>query len=334
MADSVFIAITHWEEEVRVFQRRPDIASILVALVAFAALLVMTYPTAAAWNTQYGQSKIVDDYEAQVDAASPAAAIQLAEAHAYNEALTMGASYEAGANIPTSEAESASAYDYERLLTVGGGLMARLRIPSIDLDLPVYHGTAEETLLQGVGHLKGTSLPVGGVNTHSVLAAHRGLADAKMFTDLDKVEVGDHFTIEVLGEILEYEVRATRVVDPDANELLELVEGEDLITLVTCTPLGINSHRILVTGTRVNPASPQAERSLGSKSELPGFPWFFIWLGAGLLGSVWLAFALGKKPGQSARPDPASRPGPSPQADLASRPETGIQDSPETAASP
>ncbi len=282
----------------RVFKRRPDIASILVALVAFTALLVMTYPTAAAWNTQYGQSKIVDDYKAQVDTASPSAAVQLAEAHAYNEALTMGAAYEAGSNVPTSEEgeENASGYNYDKLLTVGGGLMARLRIPSINLDLPVYHGTAEETLLQGVGHLKGTSLPVGGINTHSVLAAHRGLADAKMFTDLDRVKVGDHFTIEVLGDIIEYQVRTTRVVDPDANELLELVQGEDLVTLVTCTPLGINSHRILVTGTRVNPVSPQVKHSIGSKSELPGFPWFLIWVAAGLFASIWLAFALGKKP--------------------------------------
>ena len=152
--------------------------------------------------------------------------------------------------------------------------MGRIQIPSINVDLPIYHGAADKTLLEGIGHLEGTALPVGGAGTHAVLTGHRGLASATMFTNLNRVKVGDEFTVSSFGEVLTYRVFRTQVVDPDQTRSLAPVAGKDLVTLVTCTPLGINSQRIFVTGIRVTPTSEQAQRSATSKPDIPGFPWW------------------------------------------------------------
>jgi sortase A len=161
--------------------------------------------------------------------------------------------------------------------------MARLRIPAIDVDLPIYHGTSDATLLKGVGHLEGTSLPVGGEGTHSVLTGHRGLASATLFTNLDKVKEGDTFTIEVLDQVLTYQVIRTQVVDPSDTASLRATAGEDLVTLVTCTPLGINSQRILVTGERITPTPQEDLDAAGSVPDIPGFPWWAAGLAAGVV---------------------------------------------------
>lgn len=170
------------------------------------------------------------------------------------------------------------------------GLMARVKIPAIDVDLPIYHGTSDAVLLEGVGHLEGSSLPIGGPDTHAVLTAHRGLADAAMFTNLDRVKVGDTFTIEVFGEVLTYRVRETKVVAPEDADALRAVPGEDLVTLVTCTPLGINTHRILVTGERITPTPIEDIAAAGQAPDVPGFPWWAVGVLAAILvaeGYVW-----------------------------------------------
>ena len=144
---------------------------------------------------------------------------------------------------------------YEQELNVSGdGIMGYIEIPCIQVQLPLYHGTSDTVLQVAIGHLDWTSLPVGGESTHCVVSGHRGLPSARLFTDLDKVAVGDTFLLHVLGEVLTYEVDQIKIVEPHVTEDLMIEEGKDLVTLVTCTPYGINSHRLLVRGHRVENA--------------------------------------------------------------------------------
>ncbi|WP_372457104.1 class C sortase [Microbacterium allomyrinae] len=177
------------------------------------------------------------------------------------------------------------------------GLMARIKIPSIGVDLPISHGTSDATLAKGVGHLEGTALPVGGASTHSVLTGHRGLADAELFTNLDRVVVGDTFTIETFGEVLTYEVTETQVVSPDQTETLYPQRGVDLVTLVTCTPLGINTHRILVTGERILPTPVRDLDAAGQRPDIPGFPWWALGAsGAVVVAGAYVWFSARRAP--------------------------------------
>ena len=259
---------------------RLRLINIIPAVFALAGLALFSYPSVASWFSQYNQSKVVADYEQQVDNAKPAAEEQLAQAHAYNDALSSGAVLEANTNIPTGAGEHPDdSLDYNKILSANAvGLMGRLRIPTIDLDLPIYHGTSDEVLLAGLGHLQGTSLPVGGKGTRSVITGHRGLANATMFTNLDKVGVGDTFTLEVFGEVLSYQVVETKVVAPEETEALRADPDRDLVTLVTCTPLGINTHRILVTAERITPTPADDLAAAGAKPDVPGFPWWAVWI--------------------------------------------------------
>lgn len=260
----------------------------IAAVLALLGLSAAVYPTTAAWFSALSQAQVVRDYSVSVEDSGPPPTAQLEAAHAYNAALAAGVRLEAGANVPTGVGESTDGtLDYDRMLVTGpSGVMARIRVPAVDIDLPIYHGTDDATLLQGAGHLEGSHLPVGGVDTHTVITAHRGLANAAMFTELDGVGVGDRFTIETLGEVLTYEVVETKVVEPDETDSLRAVAGEDLVTLVTCTPLGINSHRILVTGERVTPTPIADIESAGTVPEVPGFPWWSLWLGGGVVLAV------------------------------------------------
>ncbi|GAA2181465.1 hypothetical protein GCM10009785_16480 [Brooklawnia cerclae] len=264
-------------------RRRPRRSAVLIALVGLIGTLVLLYPTAAAWMSQYQQSQQIDSYSSEVQQIGPASRLAaLQAARDYNASLLGGqALVGAGERIPTSDGASGSTYDYSELLKADStGQMARIKIPSIDVDLPIYHGTSDATLEKGVGHLEGTALPVGGENTHAVLTGHRGLASSTLFTHLNQVEVGDEFTIEVFGEVLTYRVTETRVVEPEDTTTLYPVAGKDLVTLVTCTPLGVNSHRILVTGERVDPTPPEAVADAGKSPDVPGFPWWALGLAA------------------------------------------------------
>ncbi|MFC8191254.1 class C sortase [Cellulomonas sp. NPDC057328] len=251
---------------------------LLIALIAVLGAGLLLFPTVVSWFSQYEQSQRIDDLTADVaDLGSAQLQEELDRARAYNEDLVGGgANLVANGRLPVAE-EPDQAAEYDTLLRADRtGLMARLKIPAIDVDLPVSHGTSGPVLEHGVGHLEGTALPVGGESTRSVLTAHRGLATAELFTHLDRVEVEDTFTVEVFGEVLVYRVIDTRVVEPTDGESLFPVEGRDLLTLVTCTPLGVNSHRILVTGERVIP-TPQADLdSAGQSPEIPTFPWWAL----------------------------------------------------------
>ena len=173
---------------------------------------------------------------------------ELEKARAYNNGLSEVAfpdPFGHGGSLET-------AGDYEEILNVDRGMMGVLEIPCIEVELPIYHGIAEEVLQKGVGHISQTAFPVGGEGNHTVLSTHRGLPDARLFTDLDELEPGDAFYIRVLGNNLAYEVDQVEVVDPGDVSLLKPEEGKDYVTLLTCTPYGINSHRLLVRGSRVN----------------------------------------------------------------------------------
>ncbi len=173
---------------------------------------------------------------------------ELEKARSYNNSLSEVAfpdPFGHGGSLET-------AGDYEEILNVDRGMMGVLEIPCIEVELPIYHGIGEEVLQKGVGHISQTAFPVGGEGNHTVLSTHRGLPDARLFTDLDELEPGDAFYIRVLGNNLAYEVDQVEVVDPGDVSLLKPEEGKDYVTLLTCTPYGINSHRLLVRGSRVN----------------------------------------------------------------------------------
>ena len=279
--------------------------AVLAAVIALLGMCVLLYPMTASWVSQYNQSKVIRgfDQRAQSPNLRPSATKQLDDAHRYNDALIAGAALQANHRLPTGQGRGGDAgLDYSKLLrTDDSGVMGRIRIPSIDADLPIYHGTDDATLLKGVGHLEGTSLPVGGPGTHAVLTGHRGLANATIFTHLDKVKVGDRFSITVLDQTLTYQVISTKVVDPDQTQTLRPVAGKDLVTLVTCTPLGINSQRILVTGQRVIP-TPQADVAAAQqKPEIPRFPWWAVSLvgGTPLIGSYLWRSGVPAKPART-----------------------------------
>ena len=271
---------------------KPGLLTWLIAALIIGGSGVLLYPSTAAWLTSVNQSRIIDSIGALVDDANPGAEEQLQQARAYNAALTAGVELRANANVPAGSGSLGDdRFDYRSILTANpSGLMARIKIPNIGVDLPIYHGTRDETLLRGAGHLEGSHLPVGGPSTHAVITAHRGLANATMFTNLDRVEVGDTFTIETFGEVLTYRVRETKVVQPEDTDSLRAESDRDLVTLITCTPLGINSHRILVTGERITPTPQQDLDAAGAASEIPGFPWWALGFAASVTaaaGYVW-----------------------------------------------
>lgn len=267
-----------------VSRRSPSLATWITVACWMLGVTIMLYPTTAAWFSQYNQASLVGMYGDQLAETAPDVATQLSEAYSYNEALSSGALLAAGANVAVGSGNvSGEGASYTDQLSTPSGVMSRLRIEKIGVDLPIYHGTAEDTLLRGLGHLEGTSLPVGGESTRSVITGHRGLASSRMFTDLDKIVVGDTFTLETFGEVLSYQVTDVVVVEPDQTETLHQEAGKDLVTLITCTPLGVNSHRILVTGERITPTPPRDLHAAGSSSGVPGFPFWALAFGGALI---------------------------------------------------
>lgn len=222
----------------------------LAALLFLLALGLTLYPLIANRYHQRHQSEIHTAYQEQVAQADKTEIIAAREkAVAYNETLVSGVQAE---DAFSNEALSGASENYGTFLNLtGNGIMGYVEIPNIAVTLPIYHGTDADTLEIGIGHLLGTSLPVGGESTHTVLTAHSGMANQKMFSDLDLVKEGDVFYLEILDEILAYQVDAINVVLPHDTTHLGITAGEDYCTLVTCTPFGVNTHRLLVRGTRI-----------------------------------------------------------------------------------
>lgn len=230
-----------------------------IILLFFIALLLITYPYISNFVFEYRVESLVLATESKADALSNETVEQmLRDAAAYNQSLLSG---HVQLTDPFDAAVQGIVNDaYNDLLNIGDGIMGTIQIPSINVSLPIYHGTSNEVLEKGVGHLCGTSLPIGGTGTHAVLTGHTGLSNARLFSDLSLLEEGDVFYINILGETLAYQVDQIKVVLPTQMEDLSIQPDADYCTLVTCTPYGINSHRLLVRGVRIeNPDMAQAD---------------------------------------------------------------------------
>ncbi len=232
------------------------ILNVLFALLFLTGFAILTYPTISdQWNT-FRQSRLISDYQEVVSQMEEEDFEEVwAAARGYNQTFEQNSILSDAFGI--DEVEHIEDTEYWKVLNVAGdGVMGYLTIPKINIRLAIYHGTSEEVLQTGVGHLNGTRLPVGGESNHTVLSAHRGLPSAKLFTDIDQLEPGDLFYLHILNEDLAYEVdRILPMVDKDdydaLEEALKIEEGKDQVTLFTCTPYGVNSHRLLVRGHRV-----------------------------------------------------------------------------------
>ena len=230
------------------------LSGILFGLLFLTGFGILVYPTVSnQWNT-YRQSRLISDYEKVVSDMKPEDYTEEWEAaREFDSTLVQNNIY---GDVFGSDDTQIEDTDYWKVLNVAeDGIMGYLSIPKINVRLAIYHGTAEDVLQTGIGHMNGTSLPIGGESTHSVLAAHRGLPAARLFTDIDQMQQGDMFYIHVLDETLTYEVDQILVVKPYQIEALEIDAKQDYVTLVTCTPYGVNSHRLLVRGRRVEAAS-------------------------------------------------------------------------------
>lgn len=261
---------------------------ILPFFIILIGVLVVLYPVVGTIVQNYTQQQSAESYTNRIEDnfTKEQRLASLAAAHEWNNNHARGPILDPWlARID----ESNQAYlDYLDLLNLDE-VMARVVIPSLNSDLPVYHGTAEETLERGAGHLYGSSLPVGGEGTHAVITAHTGLSHATLWDNLVDIKEGDAFYINVVGETMKYEVREIRVVLPEETDSLTPVEGKDLITLITCTPYGVNSHRLLVTGERVELDAEEAAEALRQG----GVPWqWWMTLAVGIAALALLLLLL------------------------------------------
>lgn len=263
------------------------ISGILFGLMFLLGFAILIYPTVSnQWNT-YRQNQLISSYEELIGKmAEEDFTKEWEKANAFNDTIIHNNIFgdvfgENGDDIKNTE--------YWQILNVGNdGVMGYVSIPKINVKLSIYHGTADDVLQTGIGHLNGTKLPIGGKSTHSVLAAHRGLPSARLFTDIDQLERGDMFYIHVLDETLAYQVdQILDMVDKDDNETLQkalqIEEGQDYVTLFTCTPYGVNSHRLLVRGTRVPYNGEEEIESTAAESMLKSIQnYYMIYLILGL----------------------------------------------------
>lgn len=270
---------------------KKHLSNILLVLVFVAGLSLLLYPTVSDYWNSFHQSRAVVSYSdsvAQLDNISYQAVWD--EAHAYNAALPKKRN-----RFYMREKDR---QEYEKLLNVNGnGVMAMIDIPKIKVSLPIYHGTDEAVLQVAIGHLEGSSLPVGGAGSHCVVSGHRGLPSAKLFSNLDQLDLGDTFMIHVLDETLTYEVDQVLVVEPDEMDALAINPEYDLCTLITCTPYGINTHRLLVRGHRIETEEVKAPVRISSDasiidplavSAVVAVPLLLVWL-------LWLMLAPRKR---------------------------------------
>lgn len=253
------------------FKRILRLVAVLVPflLIVLIGLCILLYPQMSNYINVKNQTRAIDTYESSVstlDYKDYSSFLQAARD--YNTRLAAGSAtvkdaFSQGANDESRTGEYWSLLDID-----GDGVMGYIEVEKINVRLPIYHGTGEDVLSVGVGHLQGSSLPVGGDGTHAVLSAHTGLPSAELFTDLDQLQLGDTFTLKILGDTLTYQVDQILTVLPEDVDALAIVPGQDYVTLVTCTPYGINTHRLLVRGTRIpNPAEDYSETTISQNSE-------------------------------------------------------------------
>lgn len=226
-------------------------STIVLVAIFFVGLIILLYPTVSDFWNEKRQSQAIVNYDDLIVDLTPEDHSRLfSQAKAYNDKLRR-------MSYPFLDHKSIVDEYYDTLDVNGNGMIGYVTVEKIKVQLPIYHGTSDKVLNSAVGHVEGSSLPIGGESTHSVLSAHRGLPSAKLFTNLNKLETGDVFTVSILDRTVTYRVDLIQVVLPEETEALSLVHGEDLCTLVTCTPYGINTHRLLVRGTRIENAEPE-----------------------------------------------------------------------------
>ena len=272
------------KERARRASGRPDLSTIIMVAVLVAGIAVIAYPTFSDWWNSYHQSRAIAVYASEVENTDTATLeAMLADAEAYNQRLLKKDN-----RYKMTEADE---QEYNSLLNLSGnGVMGYIQINCIGISYPIYHGLEESVLQVAIGHIGGTSLPVGGESTHAVVSGHRGLPSAKLFTDLDKLVEGDTFTITVLNRTITYEVDQIRIVLPEDMSDLNIETGSDYVTLVTCTPYGINTHRLLVRGHRIDNivgtvAIPAEAVQIPNYIAVPavGIPMLFVYLVGSLI---------------------------------------------------
>ena len=267
--------------------------NLVIGIIFLAGLSLLLYPFVAnQWNN-YRQKQLISGYEQVVSDKEAAEGIdydaERKKAADYNEALLPCVLPDSFALAESSGVDPV----YMNTLNIAGDeMMGSVEIPKINIKIPIYHTTEEEVLNKGAGHLEGSSLPVGGANTHAVISAHRGLPSASLFTDLDQMKVGDHFLLHVLDETLCYEVDKISVVKPEDTSALAVEDGQDLVTLLTCTPYGVNTERLLVRGHRVPYVEEEVkeEKTVLSGSSLHTN--YLLWVFVGLSVTALFVFVL------------------------------------------
>lgn len=267
--------------------------NLVICIIFLAGLSLLLYPFVAnQWNN-YRQKQLISNYEQVVSDKEAAEGIdydaERKKAEEYNEALLPCVLPDSFALAESSGVDPV----YMNTLNIAGDeMMGSVEIPKINIKIPIYHTTEEEVLNKGAGHLEGSSLPVGGANTHAVISAHRGLPSASLFTDLDQLKEGDHFLIHVLNETLCYEVDKISVVKPEDTSALAVEDGQDLVTLLTCTPYGVNTERLLVRGHRVPYVEEEVkeEKTVLSGSSLRTN--YLLWVFVGLSVTALFVFVL------------------------------------------
>ena len=267
--------------------------NLVIGIIFLAGLSLLLYPFVAnQWNN-YRQKQLISGYEQVVSEKEAAEGIdydaERKKAEDYNEALLPCVLPDSFALAESSGVDPV----YMNTLNIAGDeMMGSVEIPKINIKIPIYHTTEEDVLNKGAGHLEGSSLPVGGANTHAVISAHRGLPSASLFTDLDQMKVGDHFLLHVLDETLCYEVDKISVVKPEDTSALAVEDGQDLVTLLTCTPYGVNTERLLVRGHRVPYVEEEVkeEKTVLSGSSLHTN--YLLWVFVGLSVTALFVFVL------------------------------------------
>ena len=241
---------------------KKHLTTVILIIVFITGLGLMMYPTVSDMINKAHQSVAIDSYDDEVSKLSNEDFSSiLEEARRYNSALTTN-------EFPRNSEDLDGNADYQKAMNPAGtGMMGYIKIDAINLKMPIYHTTKESVLQIGIGHIPTTSLPVGGESTHAVLTGHTGLSTARLFTDLDKLQTGDVFFIYVLDDILAYQVDQIKTVLPAQTQDLQIIEGEDHVTLVTCTPYGVNTHRLLIRGTRI-PYTPEIEKKIEEQTDV------------------------------------------------------------------
>ena len=243
---------------------KEKLSFLIFVIMIILGIAIILYPVISNHLSKINYQEIINNYDFTVAKQKNSYNEQLVnEARKYNSSLT---SLNITDVFQNQIGQSSSEY-FSVLNVDNNGMMGYISIPKIDVKIPIYHGTSSDILQKGVGHLEGSSIPIGGENTHTVLSAHRGLPSSRLFTDLDQLKVGDTFYIHILDEVLAYRVNQVLVVEPSDIDFLQIVKGKDYVTLVTCTPYAINTHRLLVRGERIE-YSAQEEESIAINKKM------------------------------------------------------------------